>query len=423
VDALEGGVAGAGVAGAGVAGGGVAGGGVVGIHAIDGMAGIGKTTFAVHAAHKLASRFPDGQIFLRLHGHTPGQPPTTPADALTTLLLMAGVPAQRIPAGTEARAGLWRDRVSGKKILLVLDDATSSEQVGPLLPGSAGTLVLVTSRRRLTALPEALPVTLDILEPGEAAELFVRLAARPGIHAKATGVPDVVRLCGYLPLAISLMAGQLKHHTTWTAAGLAADLASSQDRLAAMHAEGGSVAAAFDLSYRDLAPDRQRLFRRLGLQPGADIDAYAAAALAGTDLVTASVLLDDLYSHHLIDEPLRGRYRFHDLIREHARTLASADDHAECDKAIDQLMGYYLHTAHAADRHLARRTSTGLPAASGSPSSPAPQLSTRGQAAGWMDAERLNLQAAVDYAASHGWLSYAITIPIVMHGYLRTHGH
>ena len=401
----------------------MAGSGVVGIHAIDGMAGIGKTTFAVHAAHLLATRFPDGQIFLRLHGHTPGQPPVSPADALATLLACVGVASQQIPAGVEARAGLWRDRLSGKKVLLVLDDATSSEHVRPLLPGSAGTLVLVTSRRRLAALPEALPITIDILEPDDAAELFVRLVGRPGLEVGEAGVAHVVRLCGYLPLAISLMAGQLKHHPIWSATALGAGLASAQDRLAAMRAEDDSIAAAFDLSYRELTADQQRLFRRLGLQPGDDIDAHAATALDGNDLAAVSVLLDDLYAHHLINEPVEGRYRFHDLIREHARALAAADDPAERDAAIDRLLSYYLHTARAADRHLARRTSAGLAAIACTRPSHAPQLDTRDKAARWMDAERLNLHAAVDYAALRDRPSYAITIPIVMHGFLRTHGH
>jgi tetratricopeptide (TPR) repeat protein/DNA-binding XRE family transcriptional regulator len=401
----------------------MAGGGVVGIHAIDGMAGIGKTSFAVHAAHLLAPRFPDGQIFLRLHGHTPGQSPVRPTDALATLLACVGVAPQQIPAGVEARAGLWRDRLSGKKVLLVLDDATSSEHVRPLLPGSAGTLILVTSRRRLAALPEALPITLDILDPGDAAALFVRLAGRPGLQEGEAGVADVVRLCGHLPLAISLMAGQLKHHPIWSATGLAAGLASAQDRLAAMHAEDDSIAAAFDLSYQELTADQQRLFRRLGLQPGADIDAHAAAALDGNDIVAASVLLDDLYAHHLINEPIQGRYRFHDLIREHARALAAADDPAECEAAIDRLLSYYLHTGRAADRHLARRTSAGLVAITCDRPSHAPQLDTRDQAASWMDAERFNLHAAADYAALHDRPSYAINIPVVMHGFLRTQGH
>jgi hypothetical protein len=323
------------------------------ISAIGGAAGVGKTAFAVHAAHQLASRFPDGQLFVDLHGHTPGQQPVEPADALAALLEADGVAREQIPAGVDARAGMWRHRMAGRRALLVLDDAPDSEHVRPLLPGTAGTLVLVTSRHRLTALPEATPVTLGALEVGEAAQLFVRLAARPGLLPGDDAVADVAALCGFLPLAIRLMAGQLKHHPAWTAADLAADLASAADRLAAMHAENDSVAATFDLSYRNLPARQQQLFRRLGLLPGTDIDAYAAAALDDTALATAGSLMDELFGYHLIDEPARGRYRFHDLIRLHARALAAADPAAERDAAVSRLLDYYLHTARAADRHLA----------------------------------------------------------------------
>ena len=180
-------------------------GGVVGICAIGGMAGIGKTTLAVHAAHQLAGRFPDGQIFLPLHGHTPGQRPVDPADALASLLLAAGISAQAIPAGLDARAGLWRDFLAGKKILLVLDDAAGHEQVGPLLPGTAGSLVLITSRRRLAALEDAAVISLDTLPPGEAAVLLARLAGRPDLGPGDAGVGQITRLCGYLPLAIGML--------------------------------------------------------------------------------------------------------------------------------------------------------------------------------------------------------------------------
>ena len=395
--------------------------GVVSIHAIDGMAGIGKTAFAVHAAHRLTSRFPDGQIFLRLHGHTPGQSPAEPADALATLLLTIGIPAQQIPADVEARAGLWRDRMSGKRVLLVLDDATGTDQVRPLLPGAAGTLVLVTSRRRLAALPDALPLTLDTLRPDQAADLFARLVGRASVRASDSDVADVARLCGYLPLAISLMAGQLKHHHTWTAADLAADLALTSDRLAAMQAEDHSVAAAFDLSYRDLTADRQLFFRRLGLQPGPDIDSFAAAALTDTSLSVARTLLEDLYAHHLIDEPARGRYRFHDLIREHARALAASDELAGRDTAMARLLGYYLQAARTADRRLARRTPVSLPAETASLAARVPDLSTRRRALTWMEAERLNLHAAVDAFSDR--TAYTVAIPVVMHGFLRINGH
>jgi class 3 adenylate cyclase len=259
-----------------------AGGGVVGIHAIDGMAGIGKTTLAVHAAHQLAPSFPDGQFFLPLRAHTPGQRPVDPADALASLLLTAGVAAPQIPPGLEARACRWRDQVAGKKVLLLLDDAAGHEQVEPLLPGTVGSLVLVTSRRRLTALEDAAVISLDTLPAAEAAALLARLAARPGLHAGDAAVAEITGLCGYLPLAIGMLASQLRHHPAWTVNQLATDLAAARDKLALMRAENLSVAAAFGLSYTDLSQDQQRLFRRLGLVPGPDFDAYAAAAIEDT---------------------------------------------------------------------------------------------------------------------------------------------
>jgi hypothetical protein len=323
---------------------------VAGICAIDGMAGIGKTTLAVHAAHQLADRFLDGQLFLPLHAHTPGQRPVDPADALAGLLLAAGVGARQIPPGLEARAARWRDYLAGKKILLVLDDAAGHEQVRPLLPGAAGSLVLVTSRRRLAALEDAAVISLDTLAPGDAATLLARLAGRPGLEASDAGVGEVTRLCGYLPLAIGMLARQLHHHPAWTVPGLAADLAAARDRLAVMRAENVSVAAAFDLSYQDLPADQRRLFRRLGLHPGPDIDAHAAAELDGISLATARRHLDELYDQHLLTEPAPGRYLLHDLLREHARALAAADDPAESSAAVARLVNYYAHTAAAANR-------------------------------------------------------------------------
>ena len=393
-----------------------AGGGVVGIHAIDGMAGIGKTTFAVHAAHRLAGTFPDGQFFLPLHAHTAGQRPVDPADALASLLLTAGVPSGQIPPGLEARATRWRDQVAGTKILLVLDDAAGHEQVRPLLPGTAGSLVLVTSRRRLTALDDATVISLDPLPPAEAATLLARLAARAGIRATDPAVGEITRLCGYLPLAIGMLASQLRHHPAWTAADLAAGLAGARDRLAVMRAENLSVAAAFGLSYHDLTEDLQRLFRRLGLHPGPNFDAYAAAALDGTTLDVARRGLEDLYDQHLLAEPAPGRYQLHDLLREHAQTLAAADDPADSADATGRLLDYYLHTALAASQHI---VSTSWSHAVGSlpparlPEC-APPVSTSGQAAAWLEAERANLHAAAGYAAGSERPTYATLIPAAM---------
>jgi len=201
-------------------------GGVVSIYTIGGMAGVGKTAFAIHAAHQLAPRFPGGQIFLPLHGHTPGQRPVDPAEALASLLLTVGVPVQQIPPGLETRTALWRDRLAGRQLLLVLDDAADSEQVRPLLPGAGESLVLVTSRRHLTALEDAKAISLGTLPPEEAAALLVRLADRPGLSRQDTAAGEIAQLCGYLPLALGMLARQLHHHPAWTPA----DLAGSADR-------------------------------------------------------------------------------------------------------------------------------------------------------------------------------------------------
>ena len=396
---------------------------VVGICAIGGMAGIGKTAFAVHVAHQLAPSFPDGQIYLPLHGHTPGQNAVDPADALASLLLTAGVAARQIPPGLEARARLWRDYLAGMRLLLVFDDAAGHEQVRPLLPGTASSLVLITSRRHLTALEDARTISLDTLPPDEAAELLIRLSGRPGLDPDDASVREVTRQCGYLPLAIGMLARQLHHHPAWTCSGLAADLTAARDRLALMHAENLSVAAAFDLSYRDLTGEQRRLFRRLGLHPGEEIDAFAAAALDEVDVAAARFQLEALYDQHLLMETAQGRFRFHDLIREHARTLAAADSPADTDRARGRLLGYYLHTALAASRHLPRRSPIPPPGIEAGRPASSPDLSSYESASAWLDAERLALHAMASLAAPGDQPRYAIAIAAAMHGFLRGRGH
>ena len=442
-------------------------GGIVGICAIGGMAGIGKTTFAVHAAHHLAPRFPDGQIFMPLHAHTPGQRPVDPANALASLLLTAGVDASQIPAGLEERSRLWRDYLAGKQVLLLLDDATGYEQVKPLLPGAAGSLVLVTSRRHLTALEDAEPISLDTLPPDEAAALLIRLSARPGLSAFDPAVREITRLCGYLPLAIGMLAGRLRHRPAWSVSELAADLTSARDRLELMRTENLSVAAAFDLSYQTVAPPQQRLFRRLSLHGGMDVDVYAAAALDDADPGTTRMRLEALYEQHLLTEHVAGRYRLHDLLREHGRSLAASDPADERSAASDRLLNYYLQAARAANLHLARRSqavpdapSPPAPLAQPRPREPKgaappgltsgvceegrrrlrapggeweetgaaaaafiPKLGTRMDAARWMDRDRLNLHAAIVDAARRDRLAISIALPAAMHAFLRFRGH
>jgi tetratricopeptide (TPR) repeat protein/transcriptional regulator with XRE-family HTH domain len=396
---------------------------VVSIHAIGGMAGIGKTAFAVHAAHRLADRYPGGQIFLPLHGHTPGHQRVGPGDALAVLLLTIGVPAAQIPADLEARMALWRDRVAGRHLLLILDDAADSEQIRPLLPGAGGSLVLVTSRRRLTALEDATAISLDTLPPGEAAGLVVRLAVRPGLSPADPTVREITGLCGYLPLAIGMLARQLHHHPAWSVAGRAAELAAAVNRLELLATENVSVTAAFDLSYADLTPEQQRLFRRLGLHPGAEVDAYAAAALDGTGLAIARRGLEALYDQYLLTEPAPARYRMHDLLREHARALASRlDPDDDRDQAIGRLLDYYQHAAARADALLARRARTAHAPQAGTVPAAIPALADREQALTWARHERANLLACLDHATAAGQHARVIALTAGLVGLLRHDG-
>jgi tetratricopeptide (TPR) repeat protein/transcriptional regulator with XRE-family HTH domain len=398
-------------------------GGLIAIHAIGGMAGVGKTALAVHAAHRLADKFPGGQIFLPLHGHTPGRPPVSPADALATLLMVVGVPVAQVPAGLEARTGLWRDRVAARQLLLVLDDAADSEQVRPLLPGTGGSLVLVTSRRRLSALEDARTINLDTLPPDDGIGLLVGLAARPALSPADPAVAELARLCGFLPLAIGMLARQLHHHPAWTAAGRANELAGAVSRLELLANENVSVAAAFDLSFADLTRVHQRLFCRLGLHPGAEVDVHAAAALDGTDLAAARRGLEALYDVYLLTEPAPGRYRMHDLIREHARDLSGrVDPEDDRASAVGRLLDYYQNTAARADALLARNAGAAAAATGSATPSALPVLTDREEALAWVRAERPNLLACLDQVTAAGQHARIIALTAGTAGLIRTDG-
>ncbi|MGA6207311.1 ATP-binding protein [Nocardia testacea] len=373
---------------------------VVSIHTIDGMAGIGKTALAVRAAHHLAPNFPDGQYFVELHAHTPGQTPAEPVEVLARLLIDVGVDPSLLPESLEGRRDLWRDRTAGKRMLLVLDDARDHAHVEPLLPATGGCLTLITSRRHLTALDGAVDLPLDTLEPEAAAELFVVLARRPTITgSERDAVQQIVRLCGYLPLAIVLLAGRLAHHRSWSIAELAADFSATQDRLDELEAGPRSVQAAFAMSYQDLPPGQQHIFRCLGLHPGSNFDAPAAAALAGVTEETARKQLIALYTDHFIEETRPGRYRLHDLLRAYARDRADAGSVEDNAEALLRLFDYYQATAAAADLHLARRTQPTNESLPGE--SRAGEHRDEVQALKWLRSERDNLLACIDSALAY----------------------
>ncbi|MGO9082359.1 MAG: ATP-binding protein [Streptosporangiaceae bacterium] len=388
--------------------------GIAPIVVIAGMAGVGKTALAVHAARRLAPMYPGGQIFLSLHGHTAGQRPVDPGDALLNLLLTAGLRAEQVPPGLEPRSRQWRDWLASRRVVLVLDDAVSAEQVEPLLPGVGG-LVLVTSRRRLAALTDARLLELGTLPQEEATDLFSRLAGR--VIPDSGDVAAIVAMCGYLPLAIGMLARQLHHHPAWSVADLRADLAAAHDRLAMMSAETRSVAAAFDLSYGYLEPELRRLFRRLASHPGPDFDAWAAAAAfddRGAGEVRGS--LNTLYDHHLLLEPAAGRFAFHDLIREYAQRMAASDGDA-ASVAANRLVSYYARAAAAAAQRL-RRTHPGPGRARPAPAA-TPVFATSAEATSWLEAEFPSLDAVVRHTAAADRPADVISITLAIFEFLR----
>ncbi|MFB9903149.1 AfsR/SARP family transcriptional regulator [Allokutzneria oryzae] len=366
------------------------------ISAIDGMAGIGKTTLALRAAHQLADRYPDGQLFLNLHGHTEGRAPVEPATALASLLRAVGVPIEQIPDSVEERASRWRAELADREVLVVLDNAADAAQVRPLLPGAAGSLTLVTSRRRLVDLDTACSVSLDLLPPADAVTLFTRIAGQRRVAAEPDAVAEVARLCGYLPLALRIAAARLRTRPAWSVSHLASRLGDEQRRLAELSAGDRSVAAAFTLSYQHLTSAQQRLFRLLGLVPGPHWDAYLAAALTDTSVTEAEDGLEQLLDVHLLTQPAPGRYQFHDLLGEHARAVAHQEEpEAARSAAVDRMLHYYcVAGAHAAEKGSPIEGVTDRPFVIATVSTGVPVFTTYDQGLAWLKTERPNLLAA-----------------------------
>lgn len=397
--------------------------GATAIHVVTGMPGVGKTAFAVHVAQKVADRFPHGHLFLEVRGHTPGKEPVAPADALHSLLLAIGVAARHIPTALDDRARLWRNRLAGRKMLLLLDDVTGHEQVRPLLPGTPGCQVVITSRRRLAGLEDARPLPLTVLPADQAAAMFLRLTDRPTDDQERHRMAELVRLCGHLPLAIGLVAGRLRSHPTWDVRYLTEQLVAAPNRLAEISAgDDRGVLTAFELSYRHLPDDVRRLFRRLSLHPGVDFDLPTAAALDSGDLEETRRLLETLYLNHLVEEPSPGRYRLHDLVRHYAELLLAREGDDDRAGAVERVLDYYLHVATAAAGLLPHHDALLDPAVT-CPPVHTPALATEKDAGLWFARERVNLLRCIDYARGHDRASHTVRFAAALHPYLAQRGH
>lgn len=391
---------------------------VVGVHSIDGMAGAGKTTLTVHVAQRLAPRFPDGQLFINLHGFSGDLPPTDPSDALSRMLRGLGVPATHIPSDPDDRAALYRSTLSGRRVLVLLDNAANEEQVRPLLPGSAGCMVMITSRRRLLGLDEAQHMSVEIFDRDEAVDLF-KLVAGPD---RIAGQPwelicEIVELCGRLPLAVRIAASRLLNRTHWNVWDLWRRLSDESRRLAELGVGDRKLAAAFEMSYRELDSYQQPIFRALGLFPGPDFDLHTAAASMAMPIEETRQALEHLVDVNLLNPIGPQRYGFHDLLRVYARQRAHADDSAAAREAVlGRLFDWFARNSHAAAIAM-RPDRQALPVPDG-PHAVTPQRFDDPDAGlAWFIAEDHNLSAVIQSADIHGSEPIAWLITDAMRGY------
>ncbi|MFJ3894493.1 ATP-binding protein [Streptomyces sp. NPDC090083] len=394
---------------------------VIAVHAVDGKPGVGKSAFVTHAGHTLRNRFPDGQLFVNLHAFS-NERPVPPAEALAELLTAVGVPPGSLPGTLEKRATLWRSRLADLKVLVVLDNALDDAQVRPLLPGSPSSLVLVTSRHRMTGL-DAVTIPLDVLPPDEAARMLHRTAQRP--LPPGSPVSELMELAGHLPLAIALLGARMRNRKALTVEHLVAEMRDGVDRLAALRVRNVEVAAAIELSYRALSPVRQEFFTMLGLHPGPDLDAYAGAALTAGTLRGTTRQLEALYDDNLLDEHVLGRYELHDLIAEYLRDLNQDRDPDLRQNAMDRLLDYFQNATLNADS-LLREAAASTPPALTSAARAArdrdglPTLADRKAAMAWMAAERGNLLACLRTVSDSP--PRVITLTAAMSQHLRLSG-
>ncbi|MGV9385183.1 AfsR/SARP family transcriptional regulator [Nonomuraea sp. NPDC003707] len=390
------------------------------VRVIYGMGGIGKTTLAVHWAHQVAHHYADGQLFLNLRGFHSSDQAMSAGEALDALLAGLGVAAEEIPVDVEARAALFRDRVAGRRMLLLLDNARDVRQVRPLLPASPGCLVIVTSRNRLDGLAGAHPLVLEPLPAREAADLLRARLGAARVEAEPDATAQILSLCGGLPLALVAVAAHALTHPSFTLASIAAELRQARGNLDGFTGFDATAApqAVFSWSYRALTPAAARLFRLLGTAPGPDISASAAAGLAGLSLSGVRPPLLELTAAHLLTEHVPGRFTFHDLIRAYAAETA-AEEEADHDvtAALHRLLDHYLRTAHRCSELIKPGQNT-IPFPKPRDGVAPDPIDDTVRALAWFGAEEDAVLAAVEHAARLGLDHHVAHLAWSAHTYL-----
>jgi DNA-binding SARP family transcriptional activator/tetratricopeptide (TPR) repeat protein len=395
--------------------------------AIDGPAGVGKTTLAVHWAHGVADRFPDGQLFLDLHGYSAERPLASSA-ALAGLLHTLGVAAGELPGTADERAALLRTRLAGRRMLVVLDNARSAEQVRPLLPG-AGCLVVVTSRNQLRGLAirdSAHRVTLRPLPSDDAVVLLGTAIGQDRVTEQHDAVRDLVELCGRFPLAVLVVGERVSRHPDLPLAGLVAELRDQHRRLDALgdtDDAANDLRAALSWSYDALDDTVATMFRRLGLHPTGEVSLAAAAALVGADTAHAARSLDRLVAVHLVEHRARDAYGLHDLVHTYARELADRlDGETERRDATERALDWSLHSAAGA-AVLLRPAVRGLVVDEERSGAVGQSFADYDDALRWLEAQRPTLAAVVLYAHDHGWHGHAWKLAWLLSTFLSLRGY
>ena len=386
------------------------------IVALTGMAGIGKTALTVHWAHRVASQFPDGQLFVNLRGFGPSGAPVTATEAVRGFLVALGVPPARIPTDPDGQVGLYRSLLAGRRMLIVLDNAQDAEHVRPLLPGSPRSLVLITSRNRLTGLAAgegAHLLNLGVLTVCESRELLHASVGAERAMAEPTVVDELIEVCACLPLALCDAAARAAARPDLPLAALAAELRDMRGRLDALETgePATSVRMVFSWSRARLREPASRMFRLLGIHPGPDITVPAAASLTGMPREQAYLAMAELCDEHLLTEYTPGRYSLHELLRAYAAEGAqSKDSEAERRGAVHRVLDYYLHAAISASNFISPYF-TQLTWHRPQPGVVLEEISRPEQAAEWFENERTALLAAIDQAAEGGYSPHAWELP------------